>query len=92
MLKSEQLIDESKLPVSEFKKILAAFEADKGNCLGGMEDALMKEICVEDGMADLNLLSGIVDLYVYYPIKQKKLASLSNEIHAVLQTQKFAEL
>lgn len=89
LFSSPHLSKDNTIPVFEFKRVKQEIEfADIRNDIKQTEEIILKECCVEQGIVDLNVFSDIVDLFVYFPVRQSKVSSESHDIQDVLQYNK----
>lgn len=85
LFSSPHLSNANTIPVFEFKRIKQEIEfADIRNDIKQTEEIILKECCVEEGMVDLNVFSDIVDLFVYFPVRQIKVSSESQDIQEIM--------
>ena len=80
------LTPDNTIPVAEFRRILAEHDNEViKDCIGGAEEAILKEIQDDSGQVCLNSLSDLVDLFVYLPVKgAKQVMSKSPNLYAIM--------
>lgn len=87
LFRSPLLTAANRVPVDEFTRIAqdSEFAAIRSQ-IGGCQDLILQEVCDREGLVDLNAFSDLVDLFVYFPSKQKTTQRQSDDIYAALKS------